>query len=526
MYWVGGDKHNADAQYVPPDRNLNLTRGVLDSALVQLVKDMPMGTPYLTRYIDEGTVMAMQLDPAAWATLKPPNVPEGLFVTPIFSTSALFVATTIYDKGLSIGMLHLPIIIGMDDVLSSFVGGYNKGGPDNLMLVTSGGRAEGSSQPALANSVLGSRLHCATPTPKNMQQWIEARAKDLEIAVFETYDQNVTMENIGSIRFIMFLATTANGTVESLTVASYAPRSSQTTIQVEYKSANGDPAQIPGKGPLTRGWSYTEMSCGNAASGAWNCMLKLKLALSTSANTTSITSTINFKSKSAICFGSTTAYRHSNGAGFDNPDFVYAVIPVNQTAGQPQTRVKCANPKGKSSVPGGMHMSSWLNGWAVSLLKFDGDEPIKVSTIAYRVQLWELLTSLAVTILLLVAVWHGWDPASEMCLRHIYSMSVPGTCLEDRPPLERTMYLALLELPTNLQVGPYTHHVMLCPQPGKLARGLPQSDSAMDLELLGDETMEKKYSRGKVIVAATTYPKMCEEVKKRGLEGRVGGLEL
>ncbi|KAJ3374716.1 hypothetical protein GGF31_006613 [Allomyces arbusculus] len=540
MIWVGGDKHRADALFPPPDRDLSLTRGVLDTALRQLVKDMPAGTSYLTRNINEGAVMAMQLDPecaglegSASKLVQPEptmrnvaleiNVPEGVITTPVFSTSALFVATNLFDKGNPVGMLHFPIIIGMDGTLSRFVGVDGNGGPNNLMLVTSGGRAQGSAQKPLSNTVLGSQLNCQTPAFKDVQQWIEARSKNLEIAIFGTLDRNFTMERPGSIQYIMFLATTAKGTVESLTVASYAPRSSLSTIQVGYENTD-----VSTERPVTRGWTYTEMSCEDAASGSWNCKMKLKLAPSAGANSTSSgTSTVKFASKSAICFGSTTVYSHPTGAGFDNPDFVYAAMPANQTSGQNRARVVCANPTGKSSVPGGMHLSSWFAGrdWALPLKKFRGDEPIKVSTIAYRVELWELLTSLVVAVLLLVAIWFGVDPASELCLRHLYSASVPGTCLEDRLPLERTMNLALIELPANLQVGPFTHHVQLCPRPGT-AKGLPQADSAMDLELLGDETSARMYARGRVIATAMTYVTMRAEVKRRGLEGRVGGFEL
>ncbi|KNE68756.1 hypothetical protein AMAG_13396 [Allomyces macrogynus ATCC 38327] len=539
MIWVGGDKHSANEQYAPPDRDLNLTRGVLDTALRHLVKDMPAGTSYLTRNIDEGAVMAMQLDPAcggleggASKLVEPVplrnvvmeiNVPEGVIATPVFSTSALFVATNLLDKGSAVGMFHFPIIIGMDGTLSRFVGVDGKGGPNNLMLVTSGGRAQGSDQEPLWNTVLGSRLNCQTPAYKDVQQWIEARSKNLEIAIFDTLDLDFTQERPGSIRYIMFLATTANGTIESLTVASYAPRSSLATISVDYSNT-----EVSTKRPVTRGWTFTEMPCEDTAPRSWSCKMELKRTPSTGTNSTSIgTSTVSFASKSAICFGSTTVYSHSNQAGFDNPDFVYAAMPANQTSGQNRARVVCANPTGKSSVPGGMHLSSWFSGkdWALPLKKVRGEEPIKVSTIAYRVALWELLTSLLVAILLLAAIWFGVDPASELCLRHLYSASVPGTCLEDRVPLERTMHLALIELPSNMQVGPFTHHVQLCPRPG-LAKGVPQADSAMDLGLLGDETTARMSSRGRVVTTATTYLTMRAEVKRRGLEGRVGGLEL
>ncbi|KAJ3374715.1 hypothetical protein GGF31_006612 [Allomyces arbusculus] len=527
MVWVGGDKHKATDFLALPHRKVNLTRGVLDTALAQLVKDMPAGTTYLTRDVGEGTVMAMQIDPScagleggASKLVQPEPVrgveimgPEGLFVTPVFSTIVLFMDTLVTGKSGKKSEIHMPFVVGMDATLSKFVGVNGRGGPSDLILVTSGGRADGEGQDALANTVLGTRLNCQTPPPATITSWLKDRASKLEIGVLDATD-SWTGENAGLIRVATFMATTDSGIIEWLTIGTYAPRMTLATVLFERDPAREKKSNI--STPVLRGWKYKDSSCSDSSTDTWSC--KTKLAWTT--NDDRDEGTLNFNSDSAICIGSTTAYSHGNSAGYADPAFVYAAMP--STSNTTETRVKCADAAGSSSIPAGMILSSMSDRavWAKPLAEYDGHQAIKVSAPAYKVQLWELLVTLVVAVLFFALSWLEWDPVSELCIRHLYSASVPGTCIDDEPPLEYVMELALIELPPNLRVGPFTHHVQLAP----VRSAVKRVDSATSLPT-GDPTDNGSVvAGGRIIATATTYPKMRAEVKRLGLQGKVGGM--
>ncbi|KNE69267.1 hypothetical protein AMAG_13649 [Allomyces macrogynus ATCC 38327] len=531
MVWVGGDKHKATDFLAVPQRNVNLTRGILDTALANLVKDMPAGMTYLTRDVGEGTVMAMQIDPScagleggASQLVQPEPVrsvvetmgPEGLFVTPVFSTIMLFMDTMVTGKSGKKSEIHMPFVVGMDATLNKFVGVNSGGGPSDLLLVTSGGRADGAGQDALANTVLGTRLNCQTPLAKTIQSWLEARASKLEIGVLDSADQ--WTGSYGSMRVATFMTTTDSGVIEWLTIGTYAPRASQVTVQFDRDLTRNITSGR--KTPVLRGWKHKVTSCSDSSPDAWSCKTKL----SWTTNDARDEGTLSFSSNSAICTGSTTAYSHGPSAGFANPAFVYAAMPATNVAAQTktQTRVKCADATGSSSIPAGMILSSLSNRteWAKPLAEYDGHQPIKVPAPAYTVQLWELLVTLVIAVLFFVLSWLEWDPVSELCIRHLYSASVPGTCIDDEPPLEYVMELALIELPPNLRVGPFTHHVQLAP----VRSAVKRVDSATNLPTVDPTDDASVIAGGQIIATATTYPKMRAEVKRLGLEGKVGGM--